>query len=46
MQKSYARLLVQMAASIEYEKPFCTAAFNLEGDADGLAFVTGTEIKK
>ena len=45
-KKSYARLLVQMAASIDYAKPFCKATFNLEGDADGLAFVTGTEIEK
>ena len=34
-----------MAASIDYEKPFCQANFNLERDADGLVFVTGTEIK-
>ena len=35
-----------MAASIDYAKPFCQGKFNLEGDADGLAFVTGTEIRK
>ena len=35
-----------MAASIDYAKPFCQGTFNLEGGADGLAFVTGTEIRK
>ena len=45
-KKKYARLIVQMAASIDYAKPFCQGTFNLEGDADGLAFVTGTEIMK
>ena len=35
-----------MAASIDYAKPFYQGTFNLEGDADGLAFVTGTEIRK
>ena len=45
-KKSLARLSVQISASIDYAKPFCKATFNLEGDADGLAFVTGGEIKK
>ena len=35
-----------MAASIDYGMPFCKSCFNLEGDADGLSFVTGEEIKK
>ena len=45
-KRSYARLLMQIAASLDYAAPFCKATFNLEGDADGLAFVTGTEIEK
>ena len=38
--------MVQLAASIDYGMPFCKSCFNLESDADGLAFVTGEEIKK
>ena len=45
-KKAYARLLMQIAASLDYAAPFCKTTFNLEGDADGLAFVTGTEIEK
>ena len=45
-KKSYARLLMQIAASLDYAAPFCKTTFNLEGNADGLAFVTGTEIEK
>ena len=45
-KKSYARLLVQIAASIEYVTPFCKATFNLENDADSLSFVTGSNIRK
>ena len=44
-RKSFARLTVQISALIDYATPFCKGAFNLEGDADGLAFVTGTEKK-
>lgn len=45
-KKKYARLIVQMAASIDYAKPFCQSTFNFKGGAYGLAFVTGTEIIK
>ena len=45
-KRSYARLLMQIADSLDYVAPFCKATFNLEGDADGLAFVTGTKIEK
>lgn len=41
-----ARVIVQLAANIDYGIPFCKSCFNLEGDAYGLAFVTGEEIKK
>ena len=45
-KKSLSRLSVQISASIDYAKPFCKATFNLEGDVDGLDFMTGGEIKK
>ena len=41
-----AKIRVQCAAKIDYGQPFCKACFNLEGDADGLSFVTGMEIQK
>ena len=43
---SRARLEVQLGASIDFGRPFCKAGFNLEGDADGLAFCVHAEIKK
>ena len=36
----YTKLIVQMAASIDYAKTFCQGTFNLEGGADGLDFFT------
>ena len=45
-KKNYARLIVQMDASIDYGKKNCPVTFNLEGGADSLAFVTGTKIRK
>ena len=44
-KKTLARLSVQVSASIDYAKPFCNTNLNLEGDSDGLDFVTGSEIK-
>ena len=40
-----SKIIVQQAAKIDYGMVFCKSCFNLEGDADGLAFVTGAEIK-
>ena len=41
-----SKIIVLLAASIDYGMPFCKGCFNLEEEADGLAFVTGEEIKK
>ena len=41
-----AKSTVKMASNICQKMHFCKAGFNLDGDTDGLSFVTGTEIKK
>ena len=40
---SHSKLLMQIAASIDYAIQFCKGTFNLQGDADGILFVTGSE---
>ena len=41
-----SKIIVQQAAKIDYGMEFFKSCFNLECDADELAFVTCAEIKK
>ena len=39
-----SKIIVQQAAKIDYGMVFCKSCFNLEGDADGLTYVTGAGV--
>jgi hypothetical protein len=41
-----AKIWIQMTASVEAGRPFCSAGFNMEGDAAGLPFLVAGQIKK
>ena len=41
-----AKIWVQMTASVETGRPFCSAGFNMEGDAAGLPFLVAGQMKK